>query len=293
MLKFNKITIDDKIIFDKYVCKEDALNSINDFSFFFLWNTKENITMSIFENLIILKWVFKNQTYYYSPSLKCVDDFNKCLNIIMQEDNTNDFYFAGIPEFIYNEIKNLPQNCAIEFDRNASDYIYATADLCDLKGKKLHAKRNFVNFFKKNYTYDFKQYDDSYFDAVLQIFDEWEQNSEHKTDAQEKTAIERALKNYKNLGLMIGLLFVNNKIQAFSISSKSQFNIGQVFFEKANTEYKGCYAMINYLTANTFLNNTQFINREEDMGIENLRKAKLSYYPTTIYNKYILSCKNK
>ena len=67
--------------------------------------------------------------------------------------------------------------------------------------------------------------------------------------------------------------------------------MAQVFFEKADTNYKGIYAMINYLTANNFLQNTEYINREEDMGIEGLRKAKLSYNPALIYEKYLLECK--
>ena len=118
-------------------------------------------------------------------------------------------------------------------------------------------------------------------------------HSEHAVDKKEKVAIMHALTDYKELDLKIGLLLVDGKIVAFSVSAISVHNIAQVFFEKADTQYKGVYAMINYLTASTFLNTTTYINREEDMGIEGLRKAKLSYNPAIIYEKYILEYKDE
>lgn len=290
MALFKELTIEDKQIFDKLVCKKDRLNSINDFNFFFLWNTNNSVYISVEDNLLIIKWLYKGTAYFYSPSLCNLSDFEKCLQIAMQDQNDNKFYFAGIPSYINDEITTLPQNCTIELNINSSDYIYNTSDLCELKGKKFHAKRNFVNRFKKAYNYSFKKYEESYFDDIMQIFDEWHKNSGHSVDMEEKNAIERALKNFRKLDLMIGMLFIDDKIQSFSISTKSQFGVGQVFFEKANVEYSGIYAMINYLTANTFLSDTEFINREEDMGLESLRKAKQSYNPTMIYEKYVLTC---
>ncbi len=291
MLKFENISINHKTEFEKYINESNKLNSISDFNFFFLWNTRNNIQIAFFSNYCVIKGVWGNKTYFYSPSIETIEDFEiifKELEIFQKGKN---FYFAGLSSNIVNTIKCIPNNCSITFDRNASDYIYSTLDLMNLQGKKFHAKKNFVNSFKNHYNYEFIEYDKSYYKEIINLYDNWMKNSEHSVDKQEKVAIELALDNYKELGLKIGLLLIDGIIGAFSVSAISVHNIAQVFFEKADVNYKGIYAMINYLTANTFLNNTEFINREEDMGIEGLRKAKLSYNPTLIYEKYLLECK--
>ena len=293
MLKFEDISLSHKKYYDKSVAKEDYLNSINDFNFFYLWNTKNNVQITFTNDLTIIKGVWNNKTFFYSPSLDCYDTFKSLLNEIIEYQAGKDFYFAGIPAYIVSQVDCLQECCSIEFDRNASDYIYKTSDLMSLSGKKFHAKKNHVNSFIKSYKYDFVEYDESYYQKILDLYDKWMSNSEHKVDPNERIAITTAMNDYKQLGLKIGILLVDNDIAAFTMSAISKFNVAQVFFEKADTQYKGIYAMINYINANQFLSQTEFINREEDMGIEGLRKAKLSYNPDTIYEKYILRYKNE
>lgn len=291
MLVFEDISLKHKEQFDKLVVKECKLNSISDFNFFYLWNTTGNIQIAFWDKYAVLKGIWNKKVYYYSPSITNFEDFDKLLKQIMQYQNGKNFYLAGLGSDIVEKIECLPANCQISFDRNASDYIYLTDDLMNLRGKKFHAKKNFVNSFTKSYQYKFAEYDKSYHQEILALYDNWTSNSDHEVDPKEKIAINTALTNHKELGLKIGLLLVDDKIVAFSASSISVHGVAQVFFEKANTDYKGIYAMINYLTANNFLSDTEFVNREEDMGIEGLRKAKLSYNPTLIFEKYILEYK--
>lgn len=283
---FKRLELSDKKCYDNCLAEADRMNSISDFAFFWLWNLSENVYIACVDNLIVMKGYWGNKCYFYSPSLYNKETFEKCWDIANAEMQGEAFCFAGVPEYIYQEIKD-DRKYSIEYDRNASDYVYLTSDLAELKGKKFHAKKNFVNYFKKNYNYTFVDYDEANRDEILALYNEWSSRSE-SADSKEKIAIVRALDNYKELGLYIGLLYVDGKLQAFSVSSKSQFAVAQVYFEKGNTDYKGIYQMINYLTVNNYLMDTEYINREEDMGIENLRKAKLSLNPYCIYNKYIV-----
>lgn len=291
MLVFKDIDITDKAAFEQCVSENNKLNSISDFGFFFLWNTKNNIKIAFEGKYCIIKGVWGGKTYFYCPSIACAADFEQVFHHINHYQNGKNFYIAGLGSDIAAQLNRLPDNCSLSEDRNASDYIYATGDLSTLHGKKLHPKRNFVNFFQKNYAYNFVEYDSSYYDDILALYDQWMAASEHQVDINEKIAIEKALKYHKELGLKIGLLITDNKIAAFSVCAISQFNVAQVFFEKGNTDYKGIYAMINYLTVNNFLADTQHINREEDMGLEGLRKAKLSYCPIMLYQKYLFECR--
>lgn len=291
MLVFEDISLKHKGQFDKLVVKESSLNSISDFSFFYLWNTRKNIQISFFDKYVIVKGIWSKKVYYYCPSLQNYEDFEKVFNQIQETQKGKNFYFAGLSSDIVSEIRCLPENATITFDRNASDYIYLTENLVNLQGKKFHAKKNFVNSFTKNYNYEFVEYTKDYHKQILNLYDNWNKNSEHEVDKSERIAIDAALANHDELGLKIGLLLIDGTVGAFSVSAISKHNVAQVFFEKADINYKGIYAMINNLTAKTFLTGTEFVNREEDMGIEGLRKAKLSYNPVMIYEKYILECK--
>lgn len=291
MLNFEDISLNHKQNYEKCVAENLKLNSISDFNFFYLWNTKNNVKIAFYDNYAIVKGIWGKKSYFYSPSIANTEDFEKIYSQISEHQQGKNFYFAGLDKDIVNNIPCIPKGCSISFDRNASDYIYLTDDLKNLHGKKFHAKKNFVNSFVKNYKYEFVEYNEKYYDEILNLYDNWMGLSLHAVDSKEKIAISIALKHYKQLDLKIGLLLIDDKIGAFSVSAISSYNVAQVFFEKADTNYKGIYAMINYLTANNFLQNTEYINREEDMGIEGLRKAKLSYNPALIYEKYLLECK--
>ena len=107
----------------------------------------------------------------------------------------------------------------------------------------------------------------------------------------EKTAIELALKNYKPLNLKCGVIEIDGEIKAFSINSiLPNKKAGNVLFEKADINYDGIFAAINNFCVKEFFKDVKYVNRQEDMGIEGLRKAKLSYNPIFILNKYKLIC---
>ena len=126
---------------------------------------------------------------------------------------------------------------------------------------------------------------------MLALFDKWYVKSEHETLDLERKVIVRALDYYKELNLKIGILEGDGNLVAFSISAVENNNVAHAMFEKGDTSYDGIYQMINQQTCEKLFNGCKYVNREEDMNIEGLRKAKMSYYPEILLEKYTLKCK--
>lgn len=181
----------------------------------------------------------------------------------------------------------------------SGDYIYKTENLSALAGKKLSRKRNHIHQFQGKYPeYSFELLSEKNADAARQVEEKWlEENAspdspaENLSDLQiERKIILYALENFsdfsKSCGMAGGLLFAEEKPVAFCLASLLSSNVTDIHFEKCISPYArdGGYAVINNEFAKTV--QTEFINREEDLGIEGLRKAKLSYYPEQVLEKW-------
>jgi hypothetical protein len=186
--------------------------------------------------------------------------------------------------------------------RESGDYIYRTTDLAALPGKKYSKKRNHIKQFKtKRPGWRFEPLTSANLQDARLVEEKWLEevlvanaagaNSAAGDDLKiEKEIIFSALENFdrfeKVCGMTGGLLYVDDKPAAFCVASLLSAAVTDVHFEKCLFEYArdGGYAVIN----NEFSKSvkTEFINREEDLGIEGLRKAKLSYYPEEILEKY-------
>ncbi|MCH5324334.1 MAG: DUF2156 domain-containing protein [Eubacterium sp.] len=184
--------------------------------------------------------------------------------------------------------RDFPGEFEFSTSEGAYDYIYTAESLRTLKGKKLHSKRNYINRFKE-LPYTFERITPENIDECRKMSTEWcvrnncENNSE-KSD--EMCAVGMGLQHFFELGLEGGLIRVDGAVQAFSYGERQNSNTFVTHVEKAFTDYDGAYPMINYLIANELCGGYEYINREEDMGEENLRKAKRSYHPAYMLEKY-------
>lgn len=169
-------------------------------------------------------------------------------------------------------------------ERDDADYIYSRDNLAQLAGKKYHAKRNHISKFKRNYPdYEYKPLDKTNFEDAFFVAHKWHLNN-NSEDKSELYVIREALDSFFELELMGGVLYVGNRPVAMTIASKINDSVCDVNFEKA-VEADGAYAVINNEFAKAHDKFLQ-LNREEDLGIEGLRKSKLSYYPDKILMKY-------
>lgn len=172
-------------------------------------------------------------------------------------------------------------------DEGSADYIYLREKLVSLSGKSLQPKRNHVNKFERLYPdYVYEPLSEANLADCLAIEERWlDQHGAEEDEEQEREVIARLLRDFTALQLSGGLLRVGGEVVAFTLGSPINADTFDVHIEKANRDYEGAYAMINRCFAATIPEEYTYINREEDLGIEGLRKAKLSYKPELVLPK--------
>ncbi len=186
-------------------------------------------------------------------------------------------------------IANYPEVRA-EGDRDGFDYIYNSADLAELKGKKYHSKRNHLNRFYEN-DWSFEPITAANIPDCVSVLDQWLAANSTEPDADKQTeasVVRESLDNFAALGYTGGLLRVSGEPQAFTFGEKSSEDTFVVHAEKALLNYQGAYTAVNCEFAKTIAGQYRYINREEDAGSPGLRKAKLSYHPAFMEEKYFV-----
>ncbi|MDR0368352.1 MAG: phosphatidylglycerol lysyltransferase domain-containing protein [Bacteroidales bacterium] len=185
-----------------------------------------------------------------------------------------------------------PNKFRFSFSEDYSDYLYKVEDLLHLQGKKYQPKRNHINKFKRLYPdYLYNSMTANDIEDCFEMHKHWaevhcKQNQNNKTLEIETCATRKALLLFEALELKGGVLRVDGKVAAFTLGTPVNSNTFDICVEKALQEYDGAYPMINQLFLQNHVSAYSFVNREEDLGEEGLRKAKLSYYPHTQIVKY-------
>lgn len=209
------------------------------------------------------------------------------------------FQLVGLTTQHVESLRRLfPGKFSLKADRNSADYLYKIDRLADLPGKKLHAKRNHINrFLENNPNWVYEEITPDSLPECLALEREWYRASViREDDAQaedlgdEGRALRLAAAQYRQLGLEGGLLRVDGRLVAFTMGDPITADTFDVHFEKAYGEMQGGFAMINREFARRVRERhptVKYLNRENDMGIPGLRKAKESYCPDLMVKKYI------
>ena len=191
----------------------------------------------------------------------------------------------------------FPGQFTFTADRDGYDYLYEIDRLADLGGKRLHAKRNHINrFMENNPSWTYEEITPESLGECLAMDKEWyrrslarEGEAEERDLGDEGVALRQAMEHYQALGLEGGLIRVYGEVVAFTMGDLLNSDTYDVHFEKAYGELQGAYAMINREFARWVRGrhpNVRYLNREDDMGVEGLRKAKESYYPDQMVEKH-------
>ena len=191
----------------------------------------------------------------------------------------------------------FPGQFDYQADRDGYDYLYEIDRLADLGGKKLHAKRNHINrFMENNPTWVYEEITPESLPECLEMDKQWylrslqtEGEAEERELGDEGIALRTAMEHYQQLGLEGGLIRVYGEVVAFTMGDRLTADTFDVHFEKAYGELQGAYAMINREFARWVRDRhpeIKYLNREDDMGVEGLRKAKQSYYPDLLVEKF-------
>lgn len=293
MLDFKNIEITDKPWVDKLLKYSQFKGTEYCFTSLFIWANFYNSLISRYNDILIVRSLSETGADYLYPAGKFSDiELKNILNLI-SEDAVNLGKSANIIGITNEEISRLenlfPQKFSFIPVRSSYDYIYCVENLISLTGKKYQPKRNFINHFLSIENWKYEEISLENIRECTEMNNKWceENYCIHNISKQsESCATRKALNNFFQLNLKGGLLRVNNEVIAFSIGEPLNNDTFIVHVEKAFSRIKGAYPMINreflFHEASSF----KYVNREDDAGDEGLRKAKLSYNPEYLIEKY-------
>lgn len=292
-LNFKEIDLDAKELFDRYARVFDYENMEACFANLFIWKNSWNIQYAVeYDSLILCMCYDKVKPFLLPPmvpersaSIKPAMDI--VTDYMLKERGY--FYLRGVTEMTKEKIiKDCGDRYVFEEDRKTAEYIYRTKDLIELQGEKYHAKKNHVNRFMKTYHSEYEPYENKHYDACLKLFNDWaDKKGFSKADrTPEEDSLKRALTYYKELGLKGCVIKIDGQVCAYSVGEALNHHMALIHIEKADAKYNGIYQFINMEFARRQWPDYPYINRQEDMGIEGLRKAKESYHPAYLVKKY-------
>lgn len=305
MAEFKKIALSDGERLRKYLVSDNTLCCEFSFGNNILWNPDQKLEFEFINDVLIYRMIFDDEITYCTPDFK---EHAKCVIEFIEQDAKTigkPFSITCLNEEMTKQIEQaLPGHYRFETNRDKCDYIYLTEKMMKLSGKDLHKKKNHLNKFLKSYEFTYETIDDSNKKDCLMMKSEWleskvaaieEQAKEDDSiDADEvkstlyidSKAINDALEHFDEFQFVGGLIRIDGKVVAFTIGERLSSNAFVTHFEKALDGYDGLYAAINQQFTEHELAEYTYVNREDDLGIPGLRRAKESYHPAILYDKY-------
>lgn len=292
MLTFHPLGIEDKSWIDERVLASGTRSADYSFGNMFMWDGRYRQLVCDFGGRLVALVHAHGAPIYPFPV-----GSGELEPVIMEMrgyagENGFSFVIRGVEEYGREQLERLfPGKFAFTEDRELDDYIYSAEKLDTLSGKKLHAKRNYVNRFCAGREWRFRALEREDFPECLKLLRLWRSEGKEHDDyaSGEHAAIVRAFEYYNELELVGGALFDEGALIAFTVGERISADTADVHFEKADAEIDGAYAMINREFVRLLRSrwpDIEYINREEDMGLENLRRSKLSYHPEYLLRKF-------
>lgn len=294
VLKFKKVNLQAKELFDIYLSGFDYKSCEYSFTTLYIWRDACETEYAIYKNtLIIKKKDFDGSTHFMQPIGYKSEDLKEIVEMLKQSkiEFNLDCLFKDIEESFVEELKEIyGDNIEIIEDRDNFDYVYDSEKLISLSGKKLHAKKNHYNQFIKNYSYMVKDISEVPVEDCIKALNSFLEQKEDKSEylSYEIKSVESLLRNRDVFDFYGMVVFVEDKIAALTIGEKLGNTTAVIHTEKADPEIKGLYTFINKHFIETYFSDVPKINREQDLGVPGLRKAKESYKLFEFVKKFIV-----
>lgn len=281
-MKFEPFSLEHKKEFDRIFREQKLLSADSTFTNLALWKFDREIEVAFNSDFLVVKQHFKDQDL---PNfLFPVGDGNLEQVINKLKNSFEKVIFRAVNNEQKEQLSAIAQCEATPTPEN-SDYLYSVQDLIDLKGRAYHAKKNFVNRFVTKFRTDYENLNSSNQEELLSFIKNWFANAPYKNDAEEQ-GILGFVKNFELFNARVGILRADEKIAAFTVSEELSPEMVVVHIEKADPSFAGSYQSINKIHLESEWSGKKIVNREEDLGIEGLRKAKLSYHPIGYVDKF-------
>ncbi|MBQ9112389.1 MAG: DUF2156 domain-containing protein [Clostridia bacterium] len=291
MINFKPISPADKTIYEKY--RSDGEERGCEFSFanLYLWGRQN---FAVIHDHIVMFSQFDRRSVYPYPIGE--GDKKAVIDAIIDDSMARGIpcRITGLRPWQRQTLEELyPGRFRFHCDEGSFDYVYAIDDLADLKGKKYHGKRNHLNRFRETFpNYTVEPLGEDNLARVRQMVNDWYETRIRENPNgdyhMEQAALDRAFRHYEELGMDGLVLLDGDDVLAVTLGSRLSADTFDIQFEKARADVNGAYPAINCEFARYIRSkypDIRYLDREEDMGLEGLRKAKRSYYPHHMVEK--------
>lgn len=292
MLEFHEVTIDD-IQWASPLLMQGGYDTCEySFTDIYMWSFLYGAQIARWQDFVTVRSRVGNTCQYLFPA--GMGDRKQAVQQILNDAAERGCHvlFYGLPDpaKLFLE-KEFPGAFRFIDQRNHYDYMYHAQELAELPGKKFQKKRNHVSrFIRENPDWAFCPITPESMPAVREFSEQWYAEYPDDPDSgieDEHQAVNRALDHYQELGLCGGYLTTQGRIVAYSFGTKVNQRVFNTQVEKALHQVTGAYAMINREMARSYGTGFEYIDREDDVGDEGLRKAKLSYQPAYLAQKWL------
>ena len=294
-IEFRPFSLSDREAYERYLFGEGEIGCEFSFANLYLWGRQSFCELD--GKIILFSQFDRRSVYPYPLGAHTLEATREALDAIIDDAHARGIScrITGISAEGRARIEELyPGRFCFHCDEGSFDYVYDINDLAELAGKKYHAKRNHLHRFRELFPNAVAcPIDDELTPAVREFVKCWYEarllENPNGDFRMEQVAIERALRDRVVLGLEGLAVMDGTRILAITIGSRISEDTFDIHFEKASTDVQGAYAAVNcdfarYLRAK--YPEVKYLNREEDMGLEGLRRAKKSYYPHHMIEKY-------
>jgi GNAT superfamily N-acetyltransferase len=311
MIRFKNTSVEDRELIQSFTLNGDRMNCDFSIANIIGWRFLYNSQYAIIDDYLVFRFYADRHLAYMSPIARPkkqadgtfkVEPCDECsVEVIrkLREDAIamgHPFLMLGVCAHMKEIInETIPDVFDIKLNRDYCDYIYLREKLISLSGKHLQSKRNHINKFKTLYpNYEYKPLTIDLVPECIRLEETWREQSEEEEDDKERSkklseelrSMTRIFNRWDELGMTGGTIFVDNKMVAFTFGNPINNSTFDVCVEKADTTYEGSFTIINQEFVKHLPEQYTYINREEDLGDEGLRRAKLSYKPEFLLEKY-------
>lgn len=289
MIDFHKVELSDITWIKKHLSAKKDIGCEYSFGNIFSYDKKVNVTVADVEECLVIRTNYMGEISYLYPIGQ--GDEKKAL-LEIEKDALERNIKCRIVAMNNNDKEVFKQLFGEKYTvyaaRDTFDYVYNSDDLINLRGKKYQPKRNHISFFKKNYNWSYETITSENIPECIEMSEQWLENSTQNKDdlSSELEIINFVFENYFQLGYVGGLIRIDGKVVAYTMGEPLNEDMFCVHFEKAFSDIRGAYPIINQQFVQNELSSYKYINREDDVGLENLRKAKCSYHPAFLLEKY-------
>jgi len=287
------LTLDDREAVSTFIGAHPRQQSELTFTNLFIWRSAYQLQLSEIRGaLAVFSWRADPEDSFLFPPLgdgadaamvrQCLDHMRANGHAPVMERATGaDLQRLGVTEAEF----------VIEADRDSWDYVYLVEDLIELSGNRYHRKRNHLEQFQSSYQFTYRPLAPELTPTCQELQDKW-CDEKHcdlvATLRAESSAVKAVLGNFEMLGVTGGCIEIDGKIEAFTLGELLDPETVVIHIEKANATFHGLYQMMNQQFLEHEWQQIKYVNREQDLGIEGLRRAKESYYPHHMVEKFTL-----